>query len=295
MCFPALVGASIMIGSDAPLARWGVQLSACVLGLAVFLVVTRAAWRPSRALALGSIVATAAFVAWTLTAPGIDGVQRWHAVGPLLVHPSALLTPVLVVFTARAQVRRPLAAHGVLWVLQGVHLVQPDAGQATALGLAGAALALVGLSGRSRALWVGAYLASAALAWLRPDPLPPAAFVEDIVPRAFALAPAMGVVALAALGLFVVSPLVGLAKEPTARVAALGLASYFGGSVVAPCFGEFPVPLLGFGSSPMVGAFLGLAALQRLQGLAGAAGDAAPTKSKRERLLTGPFELASLG
>jgi hypothetical protein len=182
-----------------------------------------------------------------------------------------------------------------LWVLQSVHLVQPDAGQATALGLAGAALAAVGLSGRPRALWVGAYLASAALAWLRPDPLPPAAFVEDIVLCAFALAPVMGAIALAALGLLVVSPLVGLAKEPTARVAAIGLASYFGGSLVAPCFGEFPVPLLGFGSSPLVGAFLGLAALQRLQGSSSAARDPALTKSKCERSVTKPLELASLG
>jgi hypothetical protein len=37
-------------------------------------------------------------------------------------------------------------------------------------------------------------------------------------------------------------------------------------SLVVPVFGEFPVPLLGFGPSPAVGAFLGLAVLERLSG-----------------------------
>lgn len=62
----------------------------------------------------------------------------------------------------------------------------------------------------------------------------------------------------------------------TARGAAFGLAAYFAGSLVAPCFGEFPVPLLGFGSSPLVGAFLGLAALRRV---AGRAAEARPTET----------------
>ena len=45
----------------------------------------------------------------------------------------------------------------------------------------------------------------------------------------------------------------------------MALVGYFTGALVAARIGEFPVPLLGFGASPTVGAFLGLAALRRLQ------------------------------
>lgn len=265
LCVPVLLGASIMALGHAPLARSGVQLAACVFGLAAYFILTRAPWQFSRGAVRWVGCAAAGVVALTLARSGIQGVQRWHDVGPLLVQPSALLTPALLVLAAAEQVRRPLVAHGLLGLVQVVHLLQPDAGQATALGLGGAVLAGSVAQPRLKLLVASLYLTSGAAAWLAPDPLPPAAFVEDIVSRAFALTPVVGVVALVSLGLLVVAPLSGASAERTSRGAAWALATYFAGSLLGPCFGEFPVPLLGFGSSPLVGAFLGLAALRLLE------------------------------
>ncbi|MBL8744360.1 MAG: hypothetical protein JNK04_24805 [Myxococcales bacterium] len=41
------------------------------------------------------------------------------------------------------------------------------------------------------------------------------------------------------------------------------MTTYFVASLAVPLVGEFPVPLLGFGSSPALGAFLGLGLLSR--------------------------------
>jgi hypothetical protein len=117
---------------------------------------------------------------------------------------------------------------------------------------------------RSKYLLACLYLASIVATWLRFDPLPPAAFVEDIVQRAFELAPVAGVAGLSSLALLVVSPLPA-AGRGRALPAALGLSGYFAGSLVAARFGEFPVPLLGFGTSPTVGAFLGMALFRHFQ------------------------------
>ena len=57
------------------------------------------------------------------------------------------------------------------------------------------------------------------------------------------------------------------------------------GAIFVHAFGEFPVPLLGFGASPLVGAFLALATLERVRSAAdgGAAGEDAAVDRHAKR------------
>src|SRR5688500_3935836 len=273
-----------MLAGGASSARWGVHLGACVLGPALYLILTTASWRLSRTLALAAAYVGAAAVASTLVSSGIDGVQRWHDVGPLRVHVSGLLMPPLLVFAAGELTRRPLAPHLLLLGAQAVHLLQPDAGQATALACGTLALVAAAPQQPNKALLLCVYAISGALAWFRRDDLPPVAFVEDILALSFVLAPVVRVLALVSLALFVLvvdilggaftlasvvavlalvtsvlfvlAPLLGARSMQFALTAAAALAGYFAVSLVAPRFGEFPVPLLEFGTSPTLGAFL---------------------------------------
>lgn len=262
---PVVVGALVMVGGRAPLARWGGHLGAGALGLALYavLVMTDVRRRMSRSLATWTAVAAWCLVASTLLSSGIDGMRRWHELGPIRVHPSQMLTPMLLVFAARQLERFTIPALVLLVGLQAVHFLQPDAGQATALGV-GAAAAILSTPGpRWRYLLASFYVATAVVTWLRFDPLPPAPFVEDIVQKAFALTPVLGVAGVLALGLLVVAPLLDDRLDRTSRPAAVALVGYFFGCLVAVRFGEFPVPLLGFAPSATLGAFLGFAALRR--------------------------------
>lgn len=251
-----------MVGRQAPIDRWGVHLSAGLIGISLMGALELA---PPLRPPLRWMLAVAGWlaVASTLLAPGIEGMQRWHELGPLRLHPSALLTPALLIFAASSATHRA-AAHALLLVLQAVHLAQPDAGQATALGCGALALLLVDTRQRSKLPLATLYVASIIVGWLRPDPLPPAAFVEDILKQAFALGVLVGFAALLSLALLLISPFAG---EPARRrsPATSALFAYFLGALFAPVFGEYPVPLLGFGTSPVIGAFLGLAALNRLR------------------------------
>jgi hypothetical protein len=264
---PVLVGFAVMLAGGAPLARWGVHLVSALFGWFAYLIVRRlpgdGGWTGSRWVALASVVV----IGSTLLGSAIDGVLRWHLIGPLRLHCSALLTPVLIVMAAGAVKARPIATGLCLTACQLVHVAQPDAGQATALGVAAAWLLVKEASSPvARALGI-ANAAAIAIAWMRPDPLPPAPFVEDIVAVAFRGAPLVGVVALLSMIPIVLAPLASTpasAAAPPGKSARVGLALYLAGTIVAPAFGEFPVPLLGFGPSPVVGAFLGLAALDAL-------------------------------
>jgi hypothetical protein len=155
----------------------------------------------------------------------------------------------------------------MLIACQLVHLAQPDAGQATALGAAGAWVLMTGTTSPAARSLAIASAASSAVVWMRRDPLPPAAFVEDIVAVAFRVTPLLGALALLSMIPIVLAPLTiapAHMAHPTVNKARTGLSLYLAGTIVVPFFGEFPVPLLGFGPSPVVGTFLGLAALEIL-------------------------------
>jgi cell division protein FtsW (lipid II flippase) len=264
--FPALiVGALIMRQHDVPSSRWGLNLMGGVVSAAVcavFLARSRPAMSKTAAsisacLALGALAATFAMA-------GSMGVHRWIQVGPLNVHAGAICLPVLIVALGGLDAfGGKLRWASLLIAISGAILLwlQPDAAQATAF--AGAAFTLlIANKQRAGAAWAAA-LVIAALAvwtWTRIDPLPPVPYVEGIVGLARQSGPAWMVASLAALTLLPLPFFVGPFGCHPAVAKALGV--YLCLSILAPFVGNFPVPLLGFGLSPIVGYFVALASLR---------------------------------
>lgn len=287
---PLGAGAAVMIAAGAPAGRSGVHLVAGALGVLVWFAVRALAPRfpggvGARLTAALALVVVATMTA-TLGSDGIEGVRRWLRVGPLLLHPSALFCPVLLALATRWIRMYPVPTLLVLLAAQAIHVAQPDAGQATAFGAATAVLVLGRLSpsgvGPGAAV-IALLAASIGASWIRSDPLAPAPFVEDIVGRAFELGALPGVLALGSLLPLFIAPFLARPAEAGASEGGVGLtraagwvaplrrmvlsdglvlAVYLVGSALVVLAGEFPVPVLGFGASPVLGAFLGLAALR---------------------------------
>lgn len=259
LLLPIVVGVIIMVWGAAGPAVWGGHLLAGGLGVGVFFLARQMGDRLSPAGAAWGAVLAVSLIASTCLATGIEGVCRWHRIGGIQLHPSALLVPAVLVIGSRFLATNGGFVHLVWMTLQVVHVIQPDAGQATALGL-GAAVATIVVRRRLRdwALAVG-YLATAVLAWSRFDPLGPAPFVEDIVGRAFALSPVAGVAGVWALCVLVLVPLAGARRSRTVVTAGAGLSAYLVGALLAAGVGQFPVPFLGFGLSHVMGVCLGAA------------------------------------
>jgi cell division protein FtsW (lipid II flippase) len=264
--FPALiVGALVMRQHDVPPSRWGLNLIGGVLGAAICAVfLTRSRTTVSQTAANIIACLAAAALAATFAMAGSMGVHRWIQIGPLTVHAGALCLPVLIValgvlegFGGRLRWAPLFLAISVAMLL----LLQPDAAQATAF--AGAAFTLlIANDQRTRAAWAAALViaALAAWTWTRPDPLSPVPYVEGIVGLARHSGPAWLISSIAALAIlplpFFVSPL----GCHSAVARALGV--YLCICIMAPLFGPFPVPLVGFGLSPIVGYFVALASLR---------------------------------
>lgn len=253
------VGALVCALSGVPAGLWVRNLAAWLVGGIVAAAVARIVG--PRALRLLPWIAAAA-LAGTFLGPGQEGVHRWIAAGPLTMNVAMLVGPAAVVALAAAP-RLDGWAWGAAFVCLVILVLQPDASQATAFGLAAAVV--VGARskpGIRRAAVVAGTVLLAGAAWLRPDPLPPVPEVEEIVELAWARAIPLAVAILALLAAAAAAPAWAARRsQPEVRLAGAALSACLGLWAVTPFLGAYPVPLAGVGVSPVLGAWLGVGLL----------------------------------
>ncbi len=252
-------GAAVCAASGVPAGLWGRNLAAWVVGAAAAAGVAWA-WRPAMApvalwlapLGLGA----------TFLAPGMDGVHRWTDVGPLHMNIAMLLLPAAVAALPAADGVGRLAWAATL-VSLALLTAQPDASQATTLAAVVALIAAVSVRETGPRLGlIAVAVGAAAVAWLRPDPLLPVPEVEGIVGLAFAVSPVTGGLAVLSLAAVAAAPMLWTrAAAPGLRLAGAALGLCLLGWAATPMLGAFPVPLVGVGLSPILGAWLGAGVL----------------------------------
>lgn len=182
-----------------------VQAAALGLGVALAALVSR--FRRALRPALGWLgLAAIALLSATMLAPSALGVHRWLPLGPLSLHMSALVSPVILAACVVLHAdERHLCAWSMALVTVLVHVAQPDAAQASAC----ASAALVGLrhhgerharvpAGAEHAAR-GLLVAASLWAWLRADPLPGARFSEMVLTSAWRILPLLAVLGAASL------------------------------------------------------------------------------------------------
>jgi hypothetical protein len=240
------VGVSVMRGGGIATGIWVLNVIAAVVGIS--LAWAALVW-PKRVSGSRGLVSWLppvglALLGATLLAPGTEGVHRWLPLGPVRIHAGALLLPPLLVALWEASwVTSAIVALAVLLVLS----LQPDAAQATSFCAAWVGMAGVRRGWKAMPAMIVSFLVAAACL-LRPDPLEPVPHVEGIVEMAAtqgSMLAAAGLLSLAALPLAFVLFL----ERPIGIVLAL----YTVGTLIAAWLGNYPVPILGYGVSPVLG------------------------------------------
>ena len=282
---PALiVGVLVMRRSGVNPAIWEQQLAAG-LTLTILCIGLRVAWRNtwrSRPWAW-AIVGSAALLLLisSLLHPGVEGVHRWVSFGPLQLHAAFVALPVLILVLGGI-VRRDML-HSATWILPcalavaaGVLVLQPDASQASAFAVA-VAVVLFQRTPANRTDWIaaGIVIGCAILALSRPDPLDPLPHVEGIVRLAASAGAAWFISAVLALALLPIPFVADAAKHRERGLESVALAAYFGIVCIASLLEPYPVPLLGYGLSPILGYFAALGWIILRDGPANAESDSA--------------------
>lgn len=260
------IGAWICAVNGVPAGAWLRDIAAWIVGAAGACLI---AWKAPPASFPAALWAAPAGLVATLFSAAQQGVHRWVDLGPLHVNLAMVLLPAAIVGLAAVGTDRRWP-----WILAFAALallvVQPDASQATALALPAALIAAFSI--RRLSLVIAVIVTAgllAALAWSLPDPLQPVAEVEGVIRLAFAISPLLAGLTLVVLAAVAATPALAARSSPsTTRVAGLALGLCLLLWAVAPFLGAFPVPFVGVGMSPIIGAWLGvglLAALLRRQ------------------------------
>lgn len=228
------------------LAAWGVgAVAGCCLwrgGAFVFPAV----------LGLAALLVGASFIG-----PEQSGVHRWINAGPVSLNVAMMMLPAALVALAWLG-RGRVWPWGLALAIVAALAMQPDRSQATAFGAG-----VIWLVLRSpQAMWVRAaaicvVVIAVVVAWLRPDPLLPVPEVEEILLLAYRVTPVLAVAAFAFLLAFSLAPgALTLRAGPVVRHAGEALSICLLISAAMPFVGAYPVPLVGVGMSPVIGAWL---------------------------------------
>ncbi len=184
-----------------------------------------------------------------LTGPGINGVVRWIALGPVGLNSGALAVPALAVAAVKD---RDWGA----WLLGAALLpltAQPDA----AAGLA-VTFAAVGIHDRTKdwrygLVCIAGFFLTISMG-LRGE-LPPQAFVERVLPHAAGTGLLWALLLSAAMVASFFTMLKGLRTSPATSY---GLAGALFGFVIMALISHYPYPFIGYGAAPILGFGLAL-------------------------------------
>ena len=244
------LGLVTMAAAGAPAAYLAVNGAALVIGLAMLAILLRSRMDDGRHQGVLVIAAAIALGATALLGVTLDGATRWVRVGPVVLQPSLILLPVMIL--AFGQNPSRLATLGMLTVMMALAL-QPDRAMAATL-LAGVAV----LAARQRDRRTGVALAAAIIAFAgtlgRSDTMPAAAFVERVFADGFAFSPLAGIAMVIGAALML---LPALARDVSASL----FLAIWSTILVAAVLGNYPTPLLGYGGSGVIGYLLCLVLL----------------------------------
>jgi hypothetical protein len=259
---PALIiGIVTMRHLGVSTSAWAINIAATAFGLLIWFIGRRLP--PPRRPATRAVLAAAgiATILLPFASNGMLGVHRWVSVAGLRLHAAAIAAPLVLLCVAAAASHRVGRALAITAIAGIILALQPDAAQATSFAAACAVVVLIGAGTkqpRHVVATVALLLVVSAASFIRRDPLPPVAHVEEIFGVVASGGTGPAAVATAALLLLPMPFFVAWYRHR--RPPALALGVYVAMTVLAPAWGTFPVPVMGYGASPILGYFIALVA-----------------------------------
>lgn len=282
------MGLAYMRLAGAPVGYLGINAGALVLGLVLLAPVSRIPWgdgRLSGALIFGL---SALLLATALAGVRIEGAARWVRLGGVSVQPSLVLLPLMLAGFSRT--RTPLATAGIVVAALAMAL-QPDRAMA-AMMTATLATLVATRADRLAFMAFTASLLAFAVTLLRPDTLPAAPFVDQVLSSAFDVHALAGLAVVAGSAMLLVPVMMGWARDEDSRATCLAFGSAWLAAILAAAFGNHPTPVVGYGGSAILGYVLSLSTLPRRVSARDGSATALPDKPMDPRDLHSKIALA---
>jgi cell division protein FtsW (lipid II flippase) len=266
LCAPVpalLVGIRTMRQAGVPTAVCLINVAATFAGLLLFALIRYVPRSARQSTQFTFAAAAIAAILLPFASKGMLGVHRWVSLGGLRLHASAIVAPLIIASIAAIARQRLVVTIAIALLGTSILALQPDAAQA--FSFAAACITILAFNvERQRSQAVGGMLlliAAASLAFSQNDRLPPVPHVEGILTLVASTGFPWAVLGIAALLLLPIPFFAIFARNPDRVALALGV--YLTMTILAPLWGTFPVPIMGYGASPILGYFIALALCDR--------------------------------
>jgi cell division protein FtsW (lipid II flippase) len=248
-----IIGVLAMINNQVSPSIYGQNiLIAIVGGIISFLVLLRDKRSTTKKTNIIVITCIILFLL-TFLDKGLHGVHRWIAIGPLRFNIALVLVPLLIVQLASLLKTKPFwVAFGFSLFFSVLLFFQPDASQLTAFTISISFLLLNIIKNKKIQIpLLIVFILLIILSWSHLDQLAPVSYVEDILN----LVKEMGIgwLILAVISLLILLIPFFLFPPNSAKPLSFSLGIYFSISILSTFFGNFPVPIMGYGTSPFFG------------------------------------------
>ncbi|MBD8545023.1 hypothetical protein IFU00_22345 [Oxalobacteraceae sp. CFBP 8761] len=258
-------GLIYMAIAGAPTRYLGINASALILSIALLVLLGRTGPRGRRLTSVAIVTMAAALLATALLGDSVDGAARWVRLGGFAVQPSLILLPVMLVAFTRC--RNALATTGIIAAALAM-AIQPDRAMAGVLTVGLATLFIVRRD-RFVVAALCASIAGFATTLARSDTLMAVPYVDGILYSSFAVHPLAGAAVVGGSILLLVPAIAGWHRDPPGRASYAVFGALWIAAILAAALGNYPTPIVGYGSSAIIGYTLALLALPALTALQG--------------------------
>lgn len=284
MCAIGAVGLGLayLFAAGAPMYMLAMNAGALILGLTVLILLTRLPSLPSYARGIATGLMASVLWLTALSGTAVGGASRWVALGSLVVQPSLILVPVIVLTFARE--RGPITTVAVLITALAMAL-QPDRAMAGVL-MSGLMAQAIMRRDRFGLVALAASVAAFGVAMISPDRLPAVPHVDQVLYTAFDVHLLVGFAVAAGAALLLAPALYGLRVRTLDRTTCVTFAVVWLAIIVAAALGNYPTPVVGYGGSAILGYVFSLGVLCSATRQAAATPTAQPGTMSRPRNIT---------
>lgn len=208
----------------------------------------------SKSRTYGIIIIILILVLYVLTFidPGMNDVHRWLSLGPIKIYISSIFAPILIIlFWKLLKNNNDLLVVVITVIIAILIVLQPDASQLTAFAIPMMIILFSKINNRILSCFIiGILIFLVIISWIHLDSLPAVIYVEEIVGLVMDMGLIWSILGISSL-IILPMPFFFLSKE-NERLLSRCIGLYFVIIIITTFFGNFPVPLMGYGISPII-------------------------------------------
>lgn len=250
-----IIGGIAMVTHDIPKMYFALNIACLIVGWLISIYVISKNFKEIKNKICPIIIIAIILLLYAMTFvdSGVDNVHRWLSLGPISLYVSSIFAPIFIIEIWNLfEKNKYLLIVVIAFLAATILFLQPDASQLTSFAVP-LIVMLLSKAGKKIPTYIiiAILIFFAITSWIFLDSLPAVIYVEDILGLAMGMGILWSVLGILSLILIPIPFFILAKKKEQLLSVCIGL--YYVIFIVSTFFGNFPVPLMGYGVSPIIG------------------------------------------